>query len=82
MKAYSPVVVLSCCVCKYPSVDIIPELKRYILNFGHGINLKYEGMLSHCFDRFYLVTKFMLPTFNDLKFSPIDFDSECNYLNC
>ena len=38
-------------------------------------------MLSHPFDRFYVVTKFILPTIKDLKFSPNDFDSECNYLN-
>ena len=38
-------------------------------------------MLSHSFDRFYVVTKFVLPSVNDLKFSPIDFDEKCNYLN-
>ena len=27
-----------------------------------------------------MVTKFILPTINDLKFSPVDFDSECSYL--
>ena len=38
-------------------------------------------MPSHFFDRFYVVTKFILPTINDLIFSPVDFDSECIYLN-
>ena len=38
-------------------------------------------MLSHSFDRFYVVTKFNLPTTKDLKFLPIEFDSTCNYLN-
>ena len=38
-------------------------------------------MLSHSFDRFYVVTKFILPTTDDLKFSSIKFDSSCNYLN-
>ena len=33
----------------------MPELKRNILNFGYGLNFKYEGMLSHSFDRFYVV---------------------------
>ena len=37
-------------------------------------------MLSHSFDRSYVVTKFILPTIDDLKFSPIDFDSECSYV--
>ena len=72
---------LLCCECKYTSVDIMPELKRNILNFGYGINFKYEGMLSHWFDRFYIVTKFALPTVEDLKFSTIQFDSSCKYLD-
>ena len=38
-------------------------------------------MLSHSFDIFYVVTKFILLTNNDLKFSPIDFNSECSYSN-
>ena len=37
-------------------IDIMPELKRNILNFGYGVNFKYEGMLSHSFDQFYIVT--------------------------
>ena len=59
----------------------MPELKINILNFGYRINLKYEGMLSHSFDRFYVVTYFILPTMDDLNFSPIDFISKCSYLN-
>ena len=55
-------------------IKIKPELQRNILNFGNGINYKYEGMLAHSFDRFYVVTKFMLPTIGDLKFSKLDFD--------
>ena len=31
------------------------------------------------FDRFYVVTKFMLPTIGDLKFSKLDFDYTCTY---
>ena len=58
----------------------MPELKRNILNFGYRINFKYKGMLSHLFDRFYVFTKFILPTIDDLKYSPDDFDSECSYL--
>ena len=36
------------------AVDIMPELKRNILNFGYEVNFKYEGMFSHSFDRFYI----------------------------
>ena len=43
-------------------------------NSENEINFKYEGMLSHSFDRFYVVTKFILLTTDDLKFSPIGFD--------
>ena len=81
MKAYSLIIIFICHIYQYTSVDIMPELKSNIFNFGHGINFKYEGMLSHSFDRFHVVTKFILPTIYDLKFSPIDFDSECSYLN-
>ena len=59
----------------------MPEFKRNILNFGYRINFKYDGMLSHSFDRFYVFAKFILPTIEDLRFSPIKFDSTCNYLN-
>ena len=38
-------------------------------------------MLAHSFDRFYVVTKFILPTLNDLKLSPIKYDKECDYLH-
>ena len=55
------------------AVDIMPELKRNILNFGYRINFKYEGMLSHSFDRFYAVTKSILPTIEVIKFLPITF---------
>ena len=37
-------------------------------------------MLAHSFDRFYVVTKFILLTVIDSKFSPIDFDETCDYL--
>ena len=61
------------------SIEIKPQLQRNILNFGYGINYKYEGMLAHSFDRFYVVTMFMLPTIGDLKFSKLNFDHTCAY---
>ena len=48
------------------SIKIEPKFQRYIVNFGYGINYKYEGMLAHSFDRFYVVTKYMLPMIGDL----------------
>ena len=63
------------------AVDIMPELKKNILNFGYGVTFKYEGMLSHSFDRFYIVTKFELPKTKDLKLAIFGFDFECSYAN-
>ena len=61
-------------------IKIRPELQRNILNFGYGINYKYEGMLVHTFDRFYVVTKLMLPTIGDIKFSRLNYDHTCAYM--
>ena len=62
-------------------IKIKLELQRNILNFDYGINYKYEGMLVHSFDRFYVVTKFMLPMIGDIKFSRLNFDDTCAYMN-
>ena len=59
----------------------MPELKKNILNFCYGVNFKYEGMLSHSFGRFYIVTKFELPKTKDLKLATFGFDFECSYAN-
>ena len=64
MKAYSLIINFSC-ICRYTSVEIKPKLKKNILNFGFGINFKYEGMLVYSFDRCYVVTTFLLPTMSD-----------------
>ena len=58
----------------------MPELKKNILNFGCGINFNFEGILAHSFDRFYVVTYFILPTVSDLKFSTINFYETWDYL--
>ena len=59
------------------SAKIKLELKRNILNFGYGINYEYEGMLAHLFDRFYVVTKFILPSIGDLNFFTLNYDNTC-----
>ena len=63
------------------SAKIKPKLKKNILNFGYGINYKYEGMLTYSFDRIYVVTKFLLPSLGDLKFSNLNFDNTRAYLD-
>ena len=35
----------------------------------------------HSFDRFYVVTKFMLPSIGDLKFSKLNYDNTCTYVD-
>ena len=80
MKANSLFIHIICCTYRYTSVEIKPELKKNILKFTYGINYKYEGMLAHSFDRFYIVTKFILPTIEDLNFSTLNFNNHCEYL--
>ena len=69
------------CVYGNSAVDIMLELNKNILNFGYRVNFKYEGMLSHSFDRFYIVTKFELPRTKDLRLATFKFDFECSYAN-
>ena len=66
-----------CYFCQSTSTKIKLKLKKNILNFGYGINYKYEGMLVHSFDRFYIVTKFILPSIGDLNFSKLNYDNTC-----
>ena len=76
MKAYSLlfIFIFVCCICGYTLVEIMAEQKRNILNFDYGIIFKYEGMLAYSFDRFYVVTKFILLLVNDKMFLPKDFN--------
>ena len=62
------------------AVDIMPKLKRNNLNFGYRVNFKYKGMLSHSFDRFYVIAKFELTKVEDLRLMTVMFDSRCSYL--
>ena len=79
MKIHIFLLLVILAVCD--SIKSNPELQRNILKFGYGINYKYEGMLAHSFDRFYIVTKFMLPSLKDIKFSNLNFDESCMYTN-
>ena len=68
-------------VCGTSAVSIIPELKHNILRFGYGVNFRYEGMLSHSFDRFYVVTKIEIPKVSDLNLTLFQFDYNCSVVN-
>ena len=52
-----------------------------MLNFRYGANFKYEGMLTHSFNRFYIVTKYKIPKVEHLQFTTFTFDLMCNHLN-
>ena len=80
MKAYSLFKIFNYCIYRYTSVEIIPELQKNILKFCYGINYKYEGMLAHSSDRFYVVIKFIFPAVKDLEFSTLKFDDKCECL--
>ena len=62
-------------------IDVMPELKKNVLTFRYGANFKYEGMLTHSFDRFYIVAKYKIPKVEYLKFTTFSFDLMCNHLN-
>ena len=83
MKFYLYIIltILLCLSSRYSSVEIRLELQKNILKFGFGINYKYEGMLAHSFDRFYAVTKFILPTLGDFKLSPLRYGKDCTYIH-
>ena len=57
----------------------MPELKKNILNFGYGVNFKYEECSLIPLTEFYIVTKFELPKMKDLKLATFGFDFECSY---
>ena len=58
----------------------MPELKQNVLRFGYGVNFRYEGMLAHSFDRFYVVTKVELPKVLDLNLTMFQFDYNCSHV--
>ena len=62
-------------------IDSMIELKRNVLNFGYHANFKYEEMLTHLFDRFYVVTKYKIPKVEQLQFTTFAFDLMCSHLN-
>ena len=61
MKIYFHFFMQFDCIYQGTSTKIKAELKKNIFNFGYGVNHKYKGMFVHSFDRFYAVSKFILP---------------------
>ena len=75
------IILIIACTCKILVVDIKPELKSNVLNITCRASLKYEGMLYHSHDRFYVVTKYEIPKVQDLKLTTFTFDLTCEHLN-
>ena len=75
------ILIVLTCVYSNLAIDAKPELKNNVLNFGYRVNFKYKGMLSHSFDRFYIVTKFEMPKVKDLKLKTFTFDLTFEHLN-
>ena len=67
-------------VCGTSAVSIMPELKHNVLSFGYGVNFRYEGILSHSFDRFYVVTRIEIPKVSDLNLTLFQFDYSCSHV--
>ena len=76
MKLYAFLLIVMLVVSD--SIKFNLELQKNILKFGYGIYYKYEGMLANSFD---VVMKFMLPSMGDIKFSNLNFDHSCAYMN-
>ena len=68
------------CIYSTSAVSIMPELKCYVLRFWYRVNFRYEGMLSHSFDRFYVVTKIEIPKVSDLNLTIFQFDYNCSHV--
>ena len=75
------VILVLTCVYGNLAIDTKPELKNNVLNFRYGVKFKYEGMISHSFDRFYVVTKFEIPKIKDLKLATFTFHLTFEHLN-
>ena len=71
---------LSVLVCGTSAVSIMPELKQNVLRFGYRVNFRYEGMLAHSFDRFYVVTRIEIPKVSDLNLTVFQFDYNCSHV--
>ena len=62
------------------AVRIMPELKQNVLRFGYGVNLRYEGIVAHSFDRFYVVTRIEIPKVSGLNLTVFQFDYNCSHI--
>ena len=74
------VLLLNALVYGTSTVGIMPELKQNVLRFEYGVNFRYEGMLAHLFDRFYVITRIEIPKVLDLNLTVFQFDYNCSHV--
>ena len=74
------VLLLNALVYGTSAVSIMPELKQNVLRFGYRVNFRYEGMLAHSFDRYYVVTRIEIPKVLDLNLTVLQFDYNCSHV--
>ena len=67
-------------MCAISTVSIMLKLKHNVLRFGYRVNFRYEGMLAHSFDRFYVVTRREIPKVSDLNLTLFQFDYNCSHV--
>ena len=72
--------ILIALVCGTSAMSLMPELKHNVLRFGYGVNFRYEGVLSHSFNQFYVVTKIEIPRVSDLNLTLFQFDYNCSHV--
>ena len=75
------ITIIALSLCNAFTIDVLPKLKKNMLNFRYCANFKYEGMLTHSFDRFYIVAKYEIPKVEHLQFTTLMFELMCNHLN-
>ena len=75
------IAIVALSLSKAVTIDVMPELKKNVLNFGYSAKFKYEGKLTHSFNRFYVVAKYQIPKVEHLQFTTFTFDLTCNHLS-
>ena len=72
--------ILLCLSSRFSSVEIRVTEKHFKIWLWNKLQIWGNVSSSHSFDRFYVVTKFILPTIDDLRLSPIGYNKECKYI--
>ena len=64
-----------------PEVDYLERVGKNKLNFGYGVNFKYNGEVHNNLDRVWVVQRFNLPKELDNYVKGMKFGLDCSYKN-